>query len=271
MNSTLLAFNQIRFAYDQASWELTIPQLCLGREPVTCVVGPNGSGKSTLLRIAAGILAPRTGGVTLHGTALSQMHRRTIARKLAFLPQDIPALFDYSVEEITRMGRYAYGRGLGMLTEEDNHAVNQALAAVEMDSLRKRPLSRLSGGERRRAMIASVLAQAPDILLLDEPTSALDIHHAAAVMRLLSRLAGEQLSVVVVTHDINLASLFGDRLLLLVDGGIRADGPPADVVSPEIMTQAYGQDVLVRKHPETGGPMIVPRLCSVQEETQHDA
>ena len=90
-------------------------------------------------------------------------------------------------------------------------------------------------------------------------------------MRLLSRLAGEQLSVVVVTHDINLASLFGDRLLLLVDGGIRADGPPADVVSPEIMTQAYGQDVLVRKHPETGGPMIVPRLCSVQEETQHDA
>lgn len=271
MTSALLAFNQVRFAYDQAPWALTIPQLCLGREPVTCVVGPNGSGKSTLLRIAAGILAPQAGGVTLQGSALSQMHRRTIARKLAFLPQDIPALFDYSVEEITRMGRYAYGRGLGMMTDEDNQAVDQALVAVEMDSLRTRPLSRLSGGERRRAMIASVLAQAPDILLLDEPTSALDIHHAAAVMRLLSRLAGDQLSVVVVTHDINLASLFGDRLLLLVDGSIRADGTPAEVICPDIMAHAYGQDVLVREHPETGGPMIVPTLCSSREGAQHDA
>jgi len=108
-----------------------------------------------------------------------------------------------------------------------------------------------------------VLAQQPRILLLDEPTAALDIHHAVAVMRLLSDFADRGPSVVVVTHDINLAALFGERLLLLVDGRVRVDGAPTDVVRPDIMQEAYGEDVLVREHPDTGGPMIVAKKTPV--------
>ena len=157
------------------------------------------------------------------------------------------------------MGRYAHLHGIGIMTEEDRDAVERALAAVDLAALRKRPLSHLSGGERRRALIASVLAQEPDLLLVDEPTSSLDLHHALSLMRLLSRFGPEGPAVVLVTHDINLAALFGERLLLLIDGRVRADGTSEDVVRPEILAQAYGDDVLVEAHPETGGPMVVLR------------
>lgn len=259
MNRVALVFRDVRFAYEGGNWALGVRELRLGGERVTCIVGPNGSGKSTLLRLAAGILRPAQGRICLNDRPLGAMPRRTIARSIGFLPQESPALFDYSVDAVVRMGRYAHAPGLGVLTEEDVRAMKSALTAVEMDRLHDRPLSRLSGGERRRALIASVLAQQPDILLLDEPTAALDIHHAAAVMRLLSGFEPGGPSVVVVTHDINLAALFSDRLLLLVDGQLRADGSPGDVVRADTMRQAYGEDVLVREHPETGGPMIVPR------------
>jgi iron complex transport system ATP-binding protein len=253
----------IRFAYEDSAWNLSIPDLHLGGEGIACIVGPNGSGKSTLLRIAAGILPAVQGSVTLDDRPLVALSRRAIARILGFLPQESPALFDYSVDTVVRMGRYAHSRGIGILTERDAHAVNRALDAVNMATLRARRLSHLSGGERRRAMIASVLAQEPRILLLDEPTAALDIHHAVAVMRLLSDFADRGPSVVVVTHDINLAALFGERLLLLVDGRVRVDGAPTDVVRPDIMQEAYGEDILVREHPDTGGPMIVAKKTPV--------
>jgi iron complex transport system ATP-binding protein len=259
MDGNLLALRDVRFAYAGSAWTLSIPDLQFGRERVTCVVGPNGSGKSTLLRIAAGMLQPAQGSIDLDGRPLRAMARRTVARTLGFLPQESPSLFDYEVEAVARMGRYAHLRGIGIPTEEDRRAVDGALAAVDMDGLRDRPLSHLSGGERRRALISSVLAQAPKLLLLDEPTASLDMHHAAAVMRLLSNFGAAGPSVVVVTHDVNLAALFGERLLLLVEGRIRADGTAAEVIRPGIMQEAYGEDVLVRKHPETSGPMIVPR------------
>lgn len=258
MSETQLTLREVAFSYGQA-WDLKIPKLRLGRDRVTCIVGPNGSGKSTLMRIAAGILPPATGSVLLGDEALAMMDRRRIARQVGFLPQESPALFDYSVEEVVRMGRYCHLRGMGFLSEADTRAVGRALQDVELTPLRSRPLSHLSGGERRRALIASVLAQAPDILLLDEPTSALDIHHAAALMRLLAGFDAQGPSVIIVTHDINLAALFSERLILLVNGSVRADGPPATVVTPAIMADAYGEDVLVREHPETGDPMMVPR------------
>jgi iron complex transport system ATP-binding protein len=262
MSRAELSLNGIGFAYEGSGWGMSIPRLCLGQERVTSIVGPNGSGKSTLLRIAAGILPPSAGTVELNGQPLSAMHRRRIARRIGFLPQESPPLFDYSVEEVVRMGRYAHLRGIGILTERDNRAVDRALAAVDMAAFRERPLSRLSGGERRRALIASVLAQEPDILLLDEPTNSLDIHHAGAVMRLLWEFGNGSPSVVIVTHDVNLASLFSERLILLVGGEACADGRPEDVVRPEVMSMAYGSEVLIREHPETGGPMILSRRHS---------
>ena len=267
MSEAALRIESVRFSYADGTWDLSISDLRFGRERVTCIVGPNGSGKSTLLRIAAGILTPSEGVVKLRDRPLASMRRRTVARSLAFLPQETPSLFDYTVEEVAQMGRFAHGQGLGALSQRDLAATERALAAVDMAGMRKRPLSHLSGGERRRALIASVLAQEPDILLLDEPTAALDIHHAAAVMRLLSGFEADGPSVVIVTHDINLAALFGARLLLLANGRIRADGTPAEVVRADIMQQAYGEDILVREHPETGGPMIMARRQDTRERS----
>ncbi|MBN1558440.1 MAG: ABC transporter ATP-binding protein [Lentisphaerae bacterium] len=259
MSEARLRLDGVGFAYTDGPWRLSVDGLAFGVERMVCIVGPNGSGKSTLLRLAAGILAPREGSVTLDGRPLAGLGRRAIARRLGFLPQETPALFDYSVEEVAGMGRYAHLRGAGVMTAADRRAVARALDAVDMTGLRERPLSHLSGGERRRALIASVLAQEPELLLLDEPTGALDMHHAAAVMRLLSDVGGSGPAVVLVTHDVNLAALFGDRLLLLAEGRVAADGAAADVVRPGIMRRAYGEDVLVRTHPESGGPLIVPR------------
>jgi iron complex transport system ATP-binding protein len=266
VSRTTLSLRNIEFAYEPTAWNLTVDALEFGRERITCIVGPNGSGKSTLLRIAAGILKPGSGSALLNAAPLADMNRRDAARSLGFLPQEEPSLFDYTVETIAQMGRYAHLRSVGLMTDTDAVAINSALDAVDMTHLRKRPLSRLSGGERRRALIASVLAQQPDILLLDEPTNSLDIHHAAAVMRILSRFDADGPAVVVVTHDINLASLFGQRLLLIVNGKIRADGAPEDVICESIMEQAYGNDFLVRKHPETGGPMVIPRRTPAQSD-----
>ncbi len=264
MSSTILSLNNVRFSYDLSEWELAIDELEFGRERITCIVGPNGSGKSTLLRIAAGILHLNSGTTKLNSTPLERMKRREVARYLGFLPQEEPSLFDYTVETVTQMGRYAHLRGIGLMTDTDAMAVNSALDAVDMSSLRKRTLSHLSGGERRRALIASVLAQQPDILLLDEPTSSLDIHHAVSVMRILSQFGPDGPAVIVVTHDINLAALFGERLLLLANGTIEGDGAPEDVICEKLMHQAYGDDFLIRTHPETGGPMVVPRHAPAQ-------
>ncbi|MCU0610805.1 MAG: ABC transporter ATP-binding protein [Candidatus Eisenbacteria bacterium] len=262
-NPTTLRLRAVRFRYEDSAWSLSISDLQLGSERITCIVGPNGSGKSTLLRIAAGILPAGEGSVSLNGCSVDGMSRRTIARVVGYLPQESPAFFDYAVEAVVGMGRYAHTRGIGIMTDRDTRAVNHALAAVNMTAFRGRPLSHLSGGERRRALIASVLAQEPGILLLDEPTAALDPHHAVAVMRLLSDFEGDGPSVVAVTHDINLAALFSERMLLLVDGRIRVDGTPADVVRPDVMQEAYGEDVMVREHPETGGPIVVARRWPV--------
>lgn len=255
----MLTFQDTRFAYADDGWSLDIPMLRLGTERMTCIVGPNGSGKSTLLRLAAGMLIPARGAVRLDGTSLATMARRVVARHIAFLPQESPPLFDYSVDMVVKMGRYAHVGWTGTLTEEDRRGVDRALAAVSMQALRQRPLSHLSGGEQRRALIAAVLAQESDMLLLDEPTASLDIHHAAATMRLLSGPGTEDRAVVVVTHDINLAALFAKRLIMIVKGRIVADGPPAHVLDNALIQDVYGDDVLVRQHPETGGPLVVPR------------
>jgi iron complex transport system ATP-binding protein len=258
-NAGGIAFGRVRFRYAEQGWALDIPELRLGGQRVTCIVGPNGSGKSTLLRLAAGILQPGHGTVRLDGSALAAVSRRAIARRIGFLPQESPPLFDYSVEMVVCMGRYAHVGWTGALSDPDRRAVDAALRAVDMAPLRCRRLSHLSGGERRRALIAAVLAQQPDILLLDEPTASLDIHHAAAVMRLLSGPGVDGRAVVIVTHDINLAALCAERMLMIVNGRVVADGAPAQVVSETVIRDVYGDEVLVREHPETGGPLVVAR------------
>jgi iron complex transport system ATP-binding protein len=254
-----LALRSIRFGYDPGAWELQIPALVLGREPVCGIVGPNGSGKSTLLKIAAGLLSPGAGEVALNGKPLARMPRAAIARTLGFLPQECPVLFDYAVEQVAAMGRHAHGGVLEMSNPGDREAVARALAAVGLDGLRHRRLSQLSGGERRRAWIAAALAQEPDILLLDEPTQSLDLHQAAAVMEVLSRRAAAGMRVVAVMHDLNLAALYCDRLILLRDGKGMADGSPGEILTQNRMFSVYGDKIEVFLHPETKNPLVLAK------------
>ena len=274
MQDGLLRVEGVRFAYDEAAcWMLSVDQLSLGSERMVCLVGPNGSGKSTLLRLLAGVIAPQSGRIALAGKDMQGMSRATIARRIGYLPQESPALFDLSIDEVVMMGRYVHGAGWGGVSSGDLAAVARALDAVDLVPLRRRRLSQVSGGERRRALIASVLAQEPEILLLDEPTSALDIHHAVDLMRLLAGFRPPEPAVIVVTHDINLASLFSDRMLLLQAGQVLTDGAAACVVTPANLHAVYGGGFLLERHPQTGVPLVVPmremRCCADGKEALH--
>ena len=259
ISSCQLALSSIRFGYEAGGWELQIPSLGLGGEPVCGIVGPNGSGKSTLLKIAAGLFSPGAGEVRLNGKSLLRMPRRSIARVLGFLPQECPALFDYTVEQVVAMGRHAHGGVLELSVPGDREAVERALADVALEPLRHRPLSQLSGGERRRAWIASALAQEPGLLLLDEPTQSLDLHQAAAVMEVLARRAANGLRVVAVMHDLNLAALFCDRLILMQHGKMAADGLPADLLTPGLISSVYGEKIEVILHPSTQKSIVLAK------------
>lgn len=254
-----LALQAIRFDYEADGWQLRIPALRFGGEPLCGIIGPNGSGKSTLLKLAAGLLAPAAGTVALNGRALAGMPRQQIALHVGFLPQECQVMFDYTVEQVVAMGRHAHGGLLDLPEPRDREAVARALADVGLEALRYRPLSHLSGGERRRAWLASALAQEPAFLLLDEPTQALDLHQAASVMDILSRRAAAGLRVVAVLHDLNLAALFCDRLILVHNGGIVADGLPEALLTESRLVSAYGAQIDVFPHPGTSQPVILAK------------
>ena len=256
----MLELKNIRHVFPESDWTLHLPCLELLPGEVFCIIGPNGSGKSTLLRIASGVLDPLEGTVLIRGKNIFELKRRFIARSLGYLPQETVSLYDFTVEEIVQMGRYAHTRGFGALEDRDRTVIQECLDLTEMTPLRGRTLSRLSGGEKKRAFLASVLAQKPEILLLDEPTGALDVHHQVQFFRLLQSLAQEGMGIVVVTHDINLASLFGDRMMVLMGGEAVVSGSPAEVLTASTVRSVYGKDILMGSHPETGRPTILPKL-----------
>ncbi len=258
----MLEIKDILHTFSESDWVLHLPCLELSSREIIGIIGPNGSGKSTLLRIASGVLKPIQGTVRLEGHDLFKLKRRTIARSLGYLPQETVSLYDLTVEEIVRMGRYPHTAGFGPLEESDFTIVQECLALTEMTVLKNRPLSCLSGGEKKRAFLASVLAQKPKILLLDEPTSALDVHHQVRFFQLLQSLSKDGMGILVVTHDLNLASLFSDKLLVLSEGKPVAFGPPTKVLTPSRIRTVYGPNILMGLHPETGRPTILPRLLT---------
>jgi len=258
MSAEPLALHDVGFRYEESDWRIADVSFALESGRMLAIIGPNGAGKSTVLKVAAGVLAPGAGEVTLDGRDLAQYDRAAVARRLGYLPQGISATFDYRVEEVVGMGRFPHLSGLGLLSRKDVAVVEQCMAQTETSAYRNRRLSHLSGGERQRVFLASVLAQEPAVLLLDEPTSALDIHHQAAFFRLLRRLAAEGIAVAVVVHDLNLASFYCDRLILLSNGGVARDGAPEDVIRSEILADAYGESVIVERDSRTGRPFVLP-------------
>ena len=256
---SLIELRDIHHRFPESEWELRLPDISLFSGEILGIIGPNGSGKTTLLRIAAGILRPSQGATLLGQQSLSQMDRRAVAQHLGYLPQELSSEYDFRVADLVRMGRYPHVSGMGHLGPTDLQAVQAGLEATGMEHLSQRRLSKLSGGEKKRAYLASVLAQKPELLLLDEPTAALDMHHQVRFFRLLQSLAQENMGIAVVTHDINLASLFSHRLLLLKSGRCLALGRPHEVLTETNVQDIYGHDILMQRHPETGSPTLLAR------------
>jgi len=261
VDSSLLALENVSYEYAESEWRLHPLTCSIRAGDVVGIVGPNGSGKSTLLRIAAGVLSPLSGRVLLTGRHVTSLARRQIARSLGYLPQQIAASYDYSVEEVVAMGRFPHLAAASFLEDSDLEVIERCLEVTETASYRFRRLSHLSGGERQRVFLASVLAQEPKVLLLDEPTSALDIHHQVSFFRLLTDLAGRGMGVAVVTHDLNLASLFCSRLLLLAGGRLVKEGTPETVMSAEALSSVYGEVLYIARHQATGRPMVYPTIA----------
>lgn len=258
MSEALLHLEAVSYQYADSAWRLEGVSLAVAEGEVVAVIGPNGSGKSTLLRIGAGILQPLAGRVLLGGRDMARLPRREIARSLGYLPQQVRSDFDYRVEEVVALGRFPHVAGAGFLSAADRAVVDRCLAETEVAECRHRTLSRLSGGERQRVFLASVLAQEPRVLLLDEPTAALDLHHQVRFFRLVRRLAAQGIGVAVVTHDVNLASLYCDRVALLRAGRLVEQGAPEAVLRPDVLHATYGDDVLLSQHPTARRPIVLP-------------
>lgn len=226
---------------------------------VMALIGPNGAGKTTLIRTLSGILKPCAGSIQVGGIDLHEITPSERAAWMAVVPQahDLPAGF--SVYQTVLLGRTPYLNWLGKTTSRDRAQVAWALKRTSLERLADRLVTELSGGEQQRVLLARALAQETPILLLDEPTSNLDLKHQSSLLNLVSELAREGgQAVLMAVHDLNLAAVYADRIGLLVDGRMKAKGRPEEVLTPEILTAAYGIPVHVIDHPDYGTPLVLP-------------
>ena len=225
------------------------------------VIGPNGAGKSTLVRLLSGLLAPQSGEVILDGRPIAHWKRRDLARRLAVVPQSPTLPETFTAAEVVLLGRTPY---LGLLASESPRDWEAARRAMEMTQtlpLAQRLIGTLSGGERQRVVVARALAQEAPILLLDEPTTHLDVNHQLGLIVLVRHLVHDyHLAALIILHDLNLASVYCDELILLAGGEVLARGQPQQVLTRAQIARAYRADVLVMSHPQTGRPIIVPEV-----------
>jgi iron complex transport system ATP-binding protein len=235
--------------------------LCVAAGEVVAIIGPNGAGKSSLLRALNGGLLPASGEVLLEGQPLKSLARRTVARHVAVVAQEADLRFPVTVVEFILGGRYAWSSmsTWGWENERDVEIARTVLKETELESFESRLMNELSGGERQRAVLARALATEAKFLLLDEPTANLDLAHQATMLRLVrGRCDKHQAAAIVITHDVNLAAEFADRILLMKDGRAIVEGPPREVLTRELLRGTFGLEVLVDAHPISGAPRITP-------------
>ena len=228
--------------------------LTLSSGEFVAIGGPNGAGKSTLLSILAALKRPSSGICRFMGRDTKIWDPRSFARRVAVVLQENSSSFPFTAEEVIYMGRMPHRSGL-YETDQDQTAVEGAMEQTETAQFRHREFRTLSGGEKQRVLLASALAQSPDVLLLDEPSAHLDIYHQVHLYRLLQQLSQGGLLVVAVTHDLNVALGRADRLLLMHGGQIRADGEPAEIVRPDLMEEIYSVPIEVHRQ-ASGRPWI---------------
>ena len=262
----MLRATDVSFGYDERNPVVRGVNLAIPGGGIVGILGPNGSGKTTLLRLLAGTRHPQAGTVTLDGTPLTALSRVALARRMAVVPQETQLAFDYTVAEVTMMGRYAHLGPFEIEGPSDIAVVEEALAATGTLTLKDRLFATLSGGEKQRVVIAAALAQifraadesAAGYLLLDEPTASLDLGYQLDVEALLQRLHEERgVAIVISTHDLALASALCRRVLLIREGVVLAEGTTDATLTPENLRRLYGVDVDVVRHP-SGRRVLVP-------------
>lgn len=223
------------------------------------IIGPNGSGKSTLLRAISRLLKPIRGEIFLKGKEIDRMKFKELARRISVVSQSTEeAMLNFTVREYILLGRTPYRKRFQILESKiDERIVSKVMSLTDIASLSERNINELSGGERQRAIIARALAQEPELLLLDEPTTHLDIGHQIEILDLVKGLNRKNnLTVIVVLHDLNLASLYCDRLLLLKEGKIHSVGSPEEILTYSVIEEVYKTPVVVEKNPVSSRPLI---------------
>ena len=262
--SGLVEFDGVGFTYPQperhrraGGFSLADVSFAIEAGEVFGVIGPNSAGKTTLLRLLTRVVAAERGEVRLHGRPIARLAHAELARQVAVVPQDAPRPFPFSVEQLVLMGRYPHGPGRFFESDADRALAREAMAATGVLDLAALPLEQLAGGERQRAMLARALAQQPTLLVLDEPTSHLDLRYQAETAGLIRRVNAERgMTVLLVSHDLNLAAEVCDRLLLLSRGRVAHLGAPAEVLRRETLEPVFGCPVAVDMNPASARPIV---------------
>lgn len=223
------------------------------------VIGPNGSGKTTLMKMIAGLIKLQNGELEIKGQSVKKYKRKILARKIAFVPQQVPTDFPFVVKDVVLFGRSPHLGTFGLESAADIHLAEQAMQFTEIIHLAHRRLNQLSGGECQRVFIARAICQAPDIIVLDEPTASLDIAHQLRIMDMMEKMKQEKnITVIMVSHDVNLAAMYADTLMLINKGKQVRVGPPLDVLTYETLESVYGCTLLVDENPLDKLPRVTP-------------
>jgi iron complex transport system ATP-binding protein len=257
----ILEAEDVSFSYRNNDNIINGITFSMKRGEIAAIAGPNGVGKSTILKIICGYLKPKTGRVLLENKNVDEYDNLARCRLVAAVPQNIYAPIPFTVEQVIKMGRLARLSRFSRLSTDDYLLIAETMKKLEIESFAKRAIGELSGGERQRVMIATALAQDPHLLLLDEPTSHLDIGNSAKVIKSLMRWRNEKsASILIVTHDVQMAARICDRIVLMKNGNILADGNPHQVLTEDVLFEAYGHSVSTFISPRDGMPVILPDL-----------
>lgn len=252
----LVEVADVRFAYEVAP-VLDGVSFSVETGEILGVIGPNSVGKTTLLRLLSKVLVPQSGTIRLAGRDLTRWKRLEAARVVAVVPQDVALAFPFTVREFVLTGRYPHSPGRFFEGPEDLRAMEEALRIAGLASLKEKPVTALSGGERQRVLVARALVQRPRLLLMDEPNAHLDLHHQLELAQLIRWLNREEgTTVILVSHDLNLAGELSDRLLLLAEGHVARLGTPDQVLETGLIEAVYRARVWIEPNPKTGRPRV---------------
>ncbi|MCX8064398.1 MAG: ABC transporter ATP-binding protein [Candidatus Hydrogenedentes bacterium] len=253
--------NDISFSYYKSQSLFVDLSLKIKSNTLTAVIGPNGSGKSTFLRILCRLLKPTKGEIKLLGTSIEEYNRRDLAKKIAILPQTISPLFSLSVEDVIALGRFPHKMPLSNLNLRDRKIINDCVNKMGLTALKGRRIEALSAGEFKKTVIASILAQEPEILLLDEPLSGLDTPFQLELLTLLQELKSSGLTIILTTHEINVITRFADEVLLFSNShSLIGYGPPNVVLNQDNLLSAYNCKFWIGNHPLTNSILVEPLI-----------